>query len=81
MASFMASPQFEGGALGEALLEVALRKEMARGLPVHAECDPHMVPFYEKFGFRLERGPYKGDHGVDTCDIVLDPPSERPAEA
>ncbi len=74
MASFMTNPKFDGGALGQALLEVALQKELEKGA-IYAECDPSLVSFYEKFGFRLLRL-YKDAHGVDTCDIVLDPASE-----
>lgn len=79
MGSFMTNPVYEGGALGQALLEIALNKELVSG-PLYAECDPSLVPFYEKFGFRLLRS-YKDDHGVDTCDIVLEPESESLREA
>jgi len=71
MGSFITSPKYAGGAMGQALLEVALQKELAAG-PIHGVCDPSLVPFYERFGFRLARGPYKDGHGVDTCDIVLE---------
>ena len=77
MGSFMTNPVYEGGALGQALLEIALKKETTSG-PLYAECDPSLVPFYEKFGFTLLRA-YKDDHGVDTCDIVLDPVAESEA--
>ncbi|GEM_PF-4992621 len=79
MASFMTNPKFEGGALGQAMLELALEKELEKGA-VYAECDPSLVPFYEKFGFRLLRS-YKDDYGVETCDIVLEPASESEREA
>ena len=72
--SFMTNPKFEGGALGQALLETAIKKEVEKGIPLYAVCDPNLVSFYEKFGFRLLRS-YKDDHGVETCDIVLEPES------
>jgi len=80
MASVMTNPHFEGGALGQALLETALKREVMSGRAVYAECDPGLVPFYEKFGFRLLRS-YKDDYGVDTCDIVLESESESLREA
>ena len=80
MGSFMTNPKFEGGALGQALLEIALQKELQKG-PIYAECDPEFVTFYQKFGFRLLRGPYKNKNGVDTCHIALEPESLRVAEA
>ena len=80
MASFMTNPKFEGGALGQALLEVALQNELGKDQPLYAECDPSLVPFYEKFGFILLRS-YKDDHGVETCDIMLESESESLREA
>ncbi|MCR4325210.1 MAG: GNAT family N-acetyltransferase [Patescibacteria group bacterium] len=77
MGSFMTNPLYEGGALGQALLEVALRSEMQQGGKIYAECDPERVEFYEKFGFRVIRGPYEDDSGVKTYDIVLEPSSEE----
>ncbi|OGG49775.1 hypothetical protein A2704_06830 [Candidatus Kaiserbacteria bacterium RIFCSPHIGHO2_01_FULL_54_36b] len=79
MASFMTDPKYLGGALGQTMLELALQKELEIG-PVYAECDPSLVSFYEKFGFRLLRS-YKNDHGVETCDIVLEPEAESLREA
>lgn len=79
MGSFMTDPRFDGGALGQALLETALQAELKRG-PLYAICDPGLVSFYEKFGFKLART-YTDDHGVPTCDIVLEPSPESVREA
>lgn len=67
MGSFMTTSAYEGGRIGQAMLEAALEKEGA-GKKVVAECDPGLVSFYERFGFRRVRC-YKDSYGVDTCDI------------
>lgn len=73
MASFMTNPEYEGGSIGQAMLEVALKKELEKGLPIHAECDPSLVPFYAKYGFQEVLGGRYDDHGAETCKIVLNP--------
>jgi predicted transcriptional regulator YdeE len=74
MGSFMLNPRFEGGGLGQVLLETALPKELVSSVPIFAECDPELVPFYAKFGFELLDPDI--DSRVPTCRIVLYPTIE-----
>jgi len=53
MASFMVNPKFEGGALGQALLDVALQKETEGGISIFAECDVSLGNKYQEFGFEI----------------------------
>ena len=75
MASFMTDAEFEGGALGQALLATSLPKELEKEVPIHAECDPSLVKKYQEFGFRVEKPEYVDSYGVPTVDIVLVPQS------
>ena len=80
MGSFITNPKYEGGAMGQALLEVALEKENVSG-PIQAVCDPSLVAKYAEFGFELVREGVD-EHGVPTAYIVRYPSeSDVPDEA
>ncbi len=81
LASFFTDPSYNGGAIGEALLDEALMREQADGSAIVLECSPHLLEFYMKHGFNeTGRFEFKGESGISMRKDPVMQPYTKPSD-